>query len=404
MRSSIALIINAIMVAIIIASCNAEKRNDEKDLLQKSRDLCQSVLILDSHIDWPNKHLTNSEDISIYKNNAAFDYERAIQGGLNSVLSVAYIPSELNISEARLRFDTLVNLITNYSIDYPQKFALATNPYEIKRNFSNGVFSLPICLENGSPIGDSLKYLSYLKSKGIAYITLCHMKSNQICDANFDSNRKWNGLSPFGKDVIKEMNKLGIMVDVSHSTDSTVFQVLKISNAPIVATHSSCRHFTPGFERNLSDTLIKSIAAKGGVIMLNIASYHLDAECLKNWVYLYYNWQDSTGIDLESIKGNEFLIEYGKKHKLTTDVKKLVDHVDHIVKIVGINHIGLGSDFDGVIKQSLPKDLQDVSCYPIIVAELLSRGYEENDIKKILSENFLRVWDAVIEFGEINNL
>jgi membrane dipeptidase len=186
------------------------------------------------------------------------------------------------------------------------------------------------------------------------------------------------------------------MVDVSHSTDSAVFQALEISRAPIIASHSSCRYFTPGFERNLSDTLITSIASKGGVIMLNFASYQLDAECMQNWIYLYYDWQDSTGIDLESEEGAGYIAEYGKEHKLTTDVKRLADHVDHIVDIAGIDHVGLGSDFDGLINQSLPDDLQNVSCYPLIIAELLSRGYHEEDIKKILSGNFLRVWEEVI--------
>jgi membrane dipeptidase len=252
-------------------------------------------------------------------------------------------------------------------------------------------------------VGDSLEYLTYLKDKGVIYITLCHVKSNQISDSNFDTDIKWNGLSPFGKEMIKEMNKLGIMVDVSHSTDSAVFQALEISKAPIIASHSSCRHFTPGFERNLSDTLIKSIALKGGVVMLNFASWMLNEECFRNWTYLAYKWQDSTGIYLDSKKGTEFIEEYGKEHKLTADVKSLVDHVDHIVKIAGIDYVGLGSDFDGLAQQALPFDLQDVSCYPLIVAELLSRGYKNGDIKKILSGNFLRVWNEVIDLAEYKN-
>ena len=403
MSKMIRMILNITFIAVFIISCKTDKANRENDFLKQANDICKANLILDSHIDWPEKHLIFPEDISKLKNNVKFDYERAIKGGLNSVLSVAYIPSELNVIEGRLMFDSLVNLITDYTLKYPDKFSLAKNPAEVKDKFKKGLMSFPLCLENGSPIGDSLGYLSYLKEKGIVYITLCHMKSNQISDANFDIDRKWNGLSPFGKQIIKEMNKLGIMVDVSHSTDSAVFQALKISKAPIIASHSSCRHFTPGFERNLSDTLIKSITSKGGVIMLNFASYQLDEECFQNWYYLYYIWQDSTGTDLESKKGAEFISEYVKKHKLTTDVKRLVDHVDHVVKIAGIDYVGLGSDFDGLIKQSFPNDLQDVSCYSTIVAELLSRGYSEEDIKKILSANFLRVWGKVIDLGELKD-
>ena len=397
------MILNIALIGIFIISCKTDKTKSENDFLKKANDICKANIILDSHIDWPEKHLSYPEDISKPKNNVNFDYERAIKGGLNSVLSVAYIPSELNVTEGRLMFDSLVTIITGYTLKYPDKFTLAKNPAEVIDKFRKGFMSFPLCLENGSPIGDSLGYLTYLKEKGIVYITLCHMKSNQISDANFDTDRKWNGLSPFGKEVVKEMNSLGIMIDVSHSTDSAVFEALEISKAPIIASHSSCRHFTPGFERNLSDTLIKSIASKGGVIMLNFASYQLDEECLQNWNYLYYDWQDSTGIELESKEGTEFLAEYGKEHKLTADARKLVDHVDHIVKIAGIDYVGLGSDFDGLIKQSLPNDLQDVSCYPIIVAELLSRGYKEENIKKILAGNFLRVWEEVINLKEFNN-
>lgn len=388
------------LISFFLLSCKTIQENDEKYLLEKAQDICKTTLILDSHIDWPDKQIKFPDDISKLKPKKDFDLIRAKKGGLNTVFSVAYIPSELNENQGRLLLDSLINLITEYTFKYPDKFSLAKKPSDVKDNFEKGLISLPLCLENGTPIGDSLEYLKYLKERGITYITLCHMKSNQISDANFDPERKWNGLSPFGKEMIKEMNKLGIMVDVSHSTDSTVFQALEISKAPIIASHSSCRYFTPGFERNLPDTLIKAIAAKGGIVMLNFGSNWLDEECNRNWMYLYFKWQDSTGIALNSEEGGKFLAEYGKTHKLQTDVKRLADHIDHIVKIAGIDYVGIGSDFDGLTKQSLPVDLQDVSCYPLIVAELLSRGYKVQDIKKILSENFLSVWNEVINTSE----
>lgn len=393
-------IFSVFLISYILLSCKTSQENDEKYLWGKAQDICKTNLILDSHIDWPEKHIKFPDDISKLKSKGDFDLQRAENGGLNAVFSVAYIPYELNEKQGRLLFDSLVNLITDYTLKYPDKFALAKKPSDVRDNFEKGLMSFPLCLENGSPVGDSLAYLNYLKEKDITYITLCHSKSNQICDANFDPVRKWSGLSPFGKEMIKEMNKLGIMVDISHSTDSTVFQALEISRAPIIASHSSCRYFTPGFERNLPDTLIKAIAAKGGIVMLNFGSAWLDAECNRNWMYLYYKWQDSTGIALESEEGGEFLAEYGETHKLQSDVKRLADHIDHIVKIAGIDYIGIGSDFDGLIKQSLPVDLQDVSCYPSIVAELLSRGYKVQDIEKILSKNFLRVWSEVIKTSE----
>ena len=236
---------------------------------------------------------------------------------------------------------------------------------------------------NGSPIGEDLGYLNYLKDQGIVYITLNHNKSNQIGDSNYDKSRIWNGLSPFGVEVINEMNRLGIMIDISHSSDSTVFQTLLHSKAPIIASHSSCRYFVPDRERNISDTLIKAIAHKGGVVMINFGSLFLDSICFKNWSYLK-NWYDSTKIGELSKEGIDFTLVYGKTHKLYSDSKTVADHIDHIVKIAGVDCVGIGSDYDG-IGYSQPSDLKDVSSYPVIVFELLKRGYSEKDIQKILS-------------------
>jgi len=276
---------------------------------------------------------------------------------------------------------------------YPDKFAPVLTPADVIKNFENNLLSLPVCLENGSPIGEDLSYLKYLKDKGIVYITLCHDRTNQISDSNFDTDRKWNGLSPFGKEVISEMNRLGIIIDISHSTDSTVYQALRYSRAPIAATHSSCRYFTPGLERNLPDTLIKAIAAKNGVVMVNFAAMFIDSVCLKNTNDIL-DTLARKGLSYDSKEGSELIEEYAKTHRMSSDSKQLADHIEHIIKIAGIDHVGLGSDFDG-IGPSKPADLTDVSGYPVIVFELLRRGYTEKDIKKILSENFLRVWNDV---------
>jgi membrane dipeptidase len=194
---------------------------------------------------------------------------------------------------------------------------------------------------------------------------------------------------------------MGIIIDISHSTDSTVFQSLRCSEAPIIASHSSCRYFIPGYERNLSDTLIKAIAHKNGVVMVNFCSMFLDSICKKNSDEAY-NWLISNKVDMYSKEGTDFLQEYIKTHKIVSNSKELVDHIDHIVKIAGIDYVGLGSDFDG-IGPTQPSDVPDVSGYPVIVFELLKRGYSEKDIKKILSGNFLRVWNDVIEISNTLN-
>jgi membrane dipeptidase len=392
----------SLVVIFLVPSCkNRPKEKSDEELREMALKICENNIVLDSHIDWPERIIDHPENISGRTAKGDFDLVRAKVGGLNAALSVVYVNSRFGVDEGRVMADSMLKLITSYTKSYPGKFALAGNPEDIRRNFKEKLFSFVLCLENGSPTGNDLNYLKYLKDKGIVYVTLCHNKANQISDSNFDTNHKWNGLSPFGMEVIKTMNQLGIMIDISHSTDSTVFQSLRYSKAPIIASHSSCRYFTPGLERNLPDTLIKAIASKNGVIMVNLCSAFLDSTCLKNWNYLE-KWYDSTGIDELSKEGIDFTLKYGETHKLHSNSKQLVDHIDHIVNLVGADHVGIGSDFDG-IGLSQPSDLPDVSTYPVIVFELLKRGYTEETIKKILSENLLRVWSRVIEIADSLN-
>ncbi len=395
------ILITILLVAFLPSCKDRQKEKSDKELWEMAVKICENNIILDSHIDWPEWILDDPEDISGRTTKGDFDLVRAKKGGLNAALSVVYINSKYGVDEGRIRVDSMLKIITGYTKKYPAKFALARNPDDIKKNFGNKLFSFPICLENGSPIGNDSGYLKYLKDQGIVYITLNHDRTNQISDSNYDTNLIWKGLSPFGLELIKAMNHLGIMIDISHSTDSSVFQALRYSKAPVIASHSSCRYFTPGFERNLSDTLIKAIADKNGVVMINFGSLFLDSICMKNCYYVL-NWYESTGIKMLSKEGIDFARKYGETHKLLSNSKELVDHIDHIVKIAGVDYVGLGSDYDG-IGPTQPTDLPDVSAYPVIVFELLKRGYTENDIKKILSENFFRVWNDVIKIADSLN-
>ena len=389
-----------ILMAYIFVNTHTSESAEIVDLslLNKAQSICKNHLLIDAHIDWPTYIHYVPGDVSERLPRGHFDYVRAREGGLNAVMSVIWISPDLNLQQARAMVDTQLNIVKKTQEINPDKFYIAQSPDEVKTNFENGILSTPLCLENGSPIGNDLNYIKKLKDLGIAYITLSHSEANQICDANFDTNIVWNGLSPFGYDVIGEMNRLGIMVDISHSTDSTVYQALRYSKAPIIATHSNARYFTPGFERNLPDTLIKAIGANGGVVMVNFGSAFIDSTCLENWKYLYH-WSDSTGISLYKKDGIDYSIEYGKTHKIYANAEELVNHIDHVVQLAGIDHVGIGSDFDG-IGHSAPTDLPDVSAYPMVVYELLQRGYSENDIRKILGENFLRVWDETLLISE----
>lgn len=369
------------------------RERSEIKLREEAERICRTNLILDSHIDWPDVALTHSKDISVQTSTGDFDLPRAIKGGLNAVLSVAYISPDLDTEKGRLMADSMLKIIRHYPETYPEKFALSRTPEEVRSNFSKGLVSLVPCLENGSPAGEDLQYLEYLKDQGIAYITLCHSKANLICDSNFDPDRKWNGLSPLGSDLIREMNRLGIMVDISHSSDSTVIQALRISEAPVIASHSSCRHFVPGFERNLPDDLIRAIAEKKGVVMVNFCTQFLDSVCLKNTEEIQ-QILESRNLRYDSKEGNELILEFAKTHRLVCDSRQLVDHIEHVIKVAGIDYVGLGSDFDGVGPLK-PSEVPDVSAYPVVVFELLKRGYSEDDIVKILSANFLRVWEEV---------
>jgi membrane dipeptidase len=274
--------------------------------------------------------------------------------------------------------------------------AYAFSPEDVIRNFKEGKFSVALGMENGSPIEGKLENLTYFYKRGIRYITLAHSKSNHISDSSYDPKRQWNGLSPFGEKVVREMNRLGIMIDVSHLSDSAFYDVLRISKAPVIASHSSCRTFTPGWERNMSDQMIKDLAARGGVIQINFGTSFLRGDFREKMKDAYKQMREHH-FAWDSEEGQQFLKQYMKEHGIhLATVKDVADHIDHVVQLVGVQYVGLGSDFDG-LGETLPTDLKDVSMYPNLIQELLKRGYSRKDIKKICSGNILRVWKKVEE-------
>jgi membrane dipeptidase len=315
-----------------------------------------------------------------------------------------YIPSayQQKPDQGKVLADSLIDMIEGIAQALPDKFALARTPDEVVKNTKEGKISLPLGMENGAPIGDSLSNVKYFYDRGIRYVTLTHGKDNKICDSSYDSTYTWNGLSPFGEQVVAEMNRLGMMVDISHVSDSTFYDVMKIAKAPAIASHSSCRYFTPGFQRNMSDDMIKALAKNGGVIQINFGASFLDSIARQNKV-LHDSLTDIlkakklTSADAEA---QPIIEQFGKAHKeLFSDVERVADHIDHVVKLTSIDHVGIGSDYDGV-GDSLPFGLKDVSAYPNLLAVLLKRGYTPEDIEKICSKNVFRVWNKVIEVSE----
>ncbi len=396
------------LVLFALASCTSTtKIHREKGDLATS--LAKKFIIIDGHVDLPYRLKVNNFrlereflGIPVETDMGDFDFVRAKSGGLDAPFMSIYIPSAYEDGGAKELADSLIDMVKGIASEHPDKFAIASSPEDVRHNFEKGIISLPMGMENGSPIERNIDNVTYFKERGISYITLTHAKDNHICDSSYDTTRTWNGLSPFGNEVVQAMNKKGIMVDISHVSDSTFYQVMEITAVPVIASHSSCRKFTPGFERNMNDDMLRMLAANGGVIQINFGSSFLDGNIRKlndkNREALRKLLADK-GLDWKDDKAMAVIEKFRKNNPtLYADVETVANHVDHAVKIAGINHVGLGSDFDGV-GDSLPTGLKDVSGYPNLIRELLERGYSEEDIEKICSGNVFRVWQAVLDYA-----
>ncbi|MCB1052410.1 MAG: dipeptidase [Acidobacteria bacterium] len=372
---------------------------DDAQMQAKAQKLAHSVIILDGHVDLPYRLIEEMEDVSVRTPKGDFDAVRAQEGGLNAPFMSIYVPAELEGNGAKAKAEELIQLVEGLCQKNPEKFAIAHSVDEVQAQFKQGLISFPMGMENGAPIEGDLKNVAYFHQRGIRYITLTHSKSNHICDSSYDENHQWKGLSPFGKQVVAEMNRVGIMVDVSHISDDSFFQVMELSAVPVIASHSSCRHFTPGFERNMSDEMIQLLAKKGGVIQINFGSSFIKADYQKAADGI---WKEAGRIREE--QGEDAAKAFMEKKMKETplpraSVKDVADHIEHVIKLVGVDHVGLGSDFDGV-GDSLPDGLRDVSQYPNLFLELMKRGYNETEIEKIASGNVLRVWRAVEAYAQ----
>jgi len=386
------------VMSVFVAACDS---TPEKTTQEQAQEIAQNTITVDTHIDVPYRLEDKWADVSEATDGGDFDYPRAVAGGLNAPFMSIYTPAELGDgAEATANANKLIDMMEDIVVAAPGKFALAYSVAELENNFGNGIISFPLGMENGSPIAGDLANLEYFYNRGIRYITLTHSKSNHISDSSYDENKQWDGLSPFGIEVVKEMNRLGIMVDISHVSDGAFSDVLEVSEAPVIASHSSLRYFTPDFERNISDDMVATLAAKGGVVMINFGSSFLTEEANSTGYFNAFNayleengFEQSPGV--EAAFRAEFFGEAGYPYATMGEV---LDHFDRIVELVGIDHAGIGSDFEGV-GDSLPIGLKDVSMYPNLVAGLLERGYSEEDIEKILSGNILRAWRAVEAFA-----
>ncbi len=397
----------AALPILLTVNLLAQNAISDEALRKKADELAHRFIIVDGHVDLPSRLSVKNFRLTkefiampIETSEGDFDYVRAKKGGLSAPFMSIYIPSgHQRRADGGASFaDTLINMVGDISKMHPDKFAPANSPDDIERNFAKGLISLPMGMENGAPI-TKIANLAYFHKRGIRYITLTHATDNLICDSSYDTVRTHNGLSPFGREVVLEMNRLGIMVDVSHVSDAAFYQTIGITKAPVIASHSSCRTYTPDFQRNMSDDMIQTLGKNGGVIMINFGSTFLDSRIVKSREAMRSKLLallESKGLKEEDEAAKPIVKQFTEENldSLYSDVEMVANHIDHAVKLAGIDHVGLGSDYDGV-GDSLPTGLKDVSAFPNLIYVLLKRGYSEEGIAKICYKNIFRVWREV---------
>ncbi|MDX2246709.1 MAG: dipeptidase [Bacteroidia bacterium] len=393
------------LLLLTLIACQSPDSTDDA-LMAKAQELAHRFILADGHVDLPyrlkveNFRLEKEYLDMALNDKGDFDYARAKEGGLDAPFMSIYIPSDNQKTPGRSRIlaDSLIDMVVGITQQYPDKFALANSPAEVEANFQKGLISLPMGMENGAPVEDDTASVQYFYDRGIRYITLTHGTDNKICDSSYDTTHTWNGLSPFGEAIVRNMNRVGIMVDISHVSDSAFYDVLAITQAPVIASHSSCRYYTPAFERNMNDDMIRRLAENGGVIMINFGSTFLEEELRLEYDKMSEHltqWAAANNLTRKDSAYKVYAKAYREKSKKQySNVSVVADHIEHVVKLVGVDYVGLGSDFDGV-GDSLPLGLKDVSDYPNLIAELLRRGFSEEDIRKVCFDNLARVWNEV---------
>lgn len=356
------------------------------------------MFVLDSHCDTPSQIL-RLRDISIDNPYAHVDIPKLRKGGVDGVFFALYVPASMDSDPDGARayaYRMLEGVCA--SLKNSTDAVMTTSVSQALENKAKGKISVFLGLENGSAIGDSLDELRRFHDAGVRYVTLCHSGNNQICDSCAPKIKRWNGLSPFGKELVSRMNRLGMLIDVSHISDEAFYDVIRLSTRPVVATHSCCRALAD-HPRNLTDDMIRKLAGTGGVIQVNFYPLFLDSSFA---AVLSDSGIMERGESVES----EFIADPADpvKRKAWNAVqdelkslnrpsyKRIVDHIDHIVRLVGIDHVGLGSDFDGI--EVAPEGMEDISKFSLVFDEMRSRGYSEADIAKVASENFFRVMTA----------
>lgn len=370
---------------------------------QHARALAHDAVIVDTHIDAPGMLSETWADLGRAAPDREFDYPRAREGGLDVAFMSIYTSAREDIEgKARQSAHAQIDAVEALVQRHPDKFAILTSPRDVQRLRAGGRVLLPLGMENGAPLGDDLSQLQLFFDRGIRYITLAHSAANRIADSSYGAERKWGGLSPFGRRLVPEMNRLGIMVDVSHISDAAAAQAIALSRVPVIASHSAFRHFTPGFERNISDELALALAARGGVVQIPFGTAFINVQAASD---MQARFRARATFDARNaalaaageptLDAATFEAAWDRDHPTpSTPLSAVLDQIDHGVRLLGVDHVGIGSDFDGVGGE-LADGLRSVADFPNLVAGLQARGYTDRDIRKILGGNLLRVWGEV---------
>ena len=365
--------------------------------------LAQDAIIVDTHIDAPGILMDTWADLGVEAKDREFDHPKSRAGGLDvAFMSIYTSPKQDADGSAWHVANQMIDGVEALVQRHPGKFAILASPKDAARLIEGGRVLLPMGMENGAPLGDKLQNVQFFFDRGVRYITLAHSGNNRLADSSYARTKQWNGLSPFGRDVVREMNRLGMIVDVSHLGDASAKEAIALSRVPVIASHSAFRHFTPDFERNISDDIAKAVAAKGGVIQIPFGTAFIDPASAADTQARF------RAID-EFDRNNAALKAQGQppKDRVAFDkawdaahpvrastLAQVLDQIDYGVKLLGIDHVGIGSDFDGVDGE-LPAELKTVTDFPHLVAGLQARGYNDADIRKILGGNLLRAWGAI---------
>ena len=338
----------------------------------------KAAIVVDTHIDTTMMLGREGWDFMVRheakrgEDSNHVDLPRIREGGLDGAFFSIYMPGTITGPEAVKRALTLIDHVRSLAEQHPNEIVLATTAAEVRAAHKAGKFAALMGMEGGHMIDDSLAVLRDYQRLGVRYLTLSHSVNTNWSDSSGDTP-KHNGLTDFGKEVVRELNRLGMLVDISHVSDKTFWDAMETSKAPLVASHSSLRSIS-GHPRNMTDDMIRALGGKGGVIMINYARTFLSDE-------LYQ-------AGLKNVPPAE---------RPTVSWEKIVEHIDHAAKLVGATHVGLGSDFDGT---TVPDGMDDVSMLPKITAALLDKGYSEQDVKNILGENILRLLERVDTIGK----